>query len=143
MRTVRQLLETKGPEVHAIGPDAAVIDAIRLMAEQGIGALVVLDPGGRLAGIVSERDYARKIVLEGRSSKDTPVSDIMTAGVTTVGMDDVAEACMQLVTERRVRHLPVVAGGKVVGLVSIGDLVKAVIEAQQQELEHLQRYISS
>ena len=143
MRTVRQLLESKGPEVFAIGPDAAVIDAIRLMAEKGIGALVVLEPGGRLAGIVSERDYARKIVLEGRSSKDTPVRDIMTAGVTTVEMDDVAEACMQLVTERRVRHLPVVAGGKVVGLVSIGDLVKAVIEEQQLELEHLQRYITS
>ena len=84
MRTVRQLLESKGPEVFAIGPDAAVIDAIRLMAEKGIGALVVLEPGGRLAGMVSERDYARKIVLEGRSSKDTPVRDIMTAQVTTL-----------------------------------------------------------
>ena len=143
MRTVRQLLESKGPEVHANGPDAAVIDAIRLMAEKGSGALVVLEPGGRLAGMVSERDYARKIVLEGRSSKDTPVRDIMTSDVATVRMDDVAEACMQLVTDRRVRHLPVVAGGAVVGLVSIGDLVKAVIEEQQRELEHLQRYISS
>ena len=143
MRTVRQLLESKGPEVFAIGPDAAVIDAIRLMAEKGIGALVVLEPGGRLAGMVSERDYARKIVLEGRSSKDTPVRDIMTAEVATVRMDDVAEACMQLVTERRVRHLPVVADDEVVGLVSIGDLVKAVIEEQQRELEHLQRYITS
>lgn len=143
MRTVRQLLDSKGAEVHAIGPDAAVIDAIRLMAEQGIGALVVLDPGGRLAGIVSERDYARKIVLEGRSSKETPVRDIMTADVATVRLEDGAEACMQLVTERRIRHLPVVSDGEVVGLVSIGDLVKAVIEEQQRELEHLQRYISS
>lgn len=143
MRTVRQLLESKGPEVHAIGPDAAVIDAIRLMAEKGIGALVVLEPGGRLAGIVSERDYARKIVLEGRSSKETPVRDIMSADVVSVGMDDGAEACMQLVTDRRVRHLPVLVDGRVAGVVSIGDLVKAVIEEQQLELEHLQRYITS
>ncbi|QDW66259.1 CBS domain-containing protein [Luteimonas granuli] len=143
MRTVRQLLESKGSEVFSIGPDAAVIDAIRLMAEKGIGALVVLEPGGRLAGIVSERDYARKIVLEGRSSRDTPVRDIMTADAVTVGLDDDAPACMQLVTERRIRHLPVVVDGKLVGLVSIGDLVKAVIEEQQFELEHLQRYIKS
>mgnify|MGYP001230965782 CR=1 FL=1 len=143
MRTVRQLLESKGPEVHAIGPDAAVIDAIRLMAEKGIGALVVLEPGGRLAGMVSERDYARKIVLAGRSSRETPVRDIMSRDVVTVGPDDVAPACMQLVTERRVRHLPVVVDGRVVGLVSIGDLVKAVIEEQQYELEQLQRYITT
>ena len=143
MRTVRQLLESKGPEVFAIGPDAAVIDAIRLMAEKGVGALVVLEPGGRLAGIVSERDYARKIVLEGRSSKDTPVRDIMTADAVTVGLDEVAPACMHLMTERRVRHLPVVVDGRVAGVVSIGDLVKAVIEEQQIELEQLQRYITS
>ncbi len=143
MRTVRQLLESKGPEVFAIGPDAAVIDAIRLMAEKGVGALVVLEPGGRLAGIVSERDYARKIVLEGRSSKETPVRDIMTADPVTVAPDDVAPACMKLVTDRRIRHLPVVVDGRVAGVVSIGDLVKAVIEEQQQELEQLQRYITS
>jgi CBS domain-containing protein len=143
MRTVRQLLESKGSEVFSIGPDAAVIDAIRLMAEKGIGALVVLEPGGRLAGIVSERDYARKIVLEGRSSRDTPVRDIMTADAVTVGLDDDASSCMQLVTNRRIRHLPVVVGGRLVGLVSIGDLVKAVIEEQQIELDHLQRYITS
>ena len=142
MRTVRQLLESKRAEVISIGPDAPVIDAVRRMAERGIGALLVMD-GPRLAGILSERDYARKIVLQGRSSRETPVRDIMTAEVATVGMDDVAEACMQLVTERRVRHLPVVAGDEVVGLVSIGDLVKAVIEEQQRELEHLQRYITS
>ncbi len=143
MRTVRQLLESKGPEVFAISPDAAVIDAIRLMAEKGVGALVVLEPGGRLAGIVSERDYARKIVLEGRSSKDTPVRDIMTADAETVGLDEVAPACMHLMTERRIRHLPVVVDGRVAGVVSIGDLVKAVIEEQQIELEQLQRYITS
>jgi len=147
MRTVRQLLEAKasdkdGPEVIAIGPDAAVIDAIRLMAEKGIGAVLVME-GARLAGILSERDYARKIVLEGRSSKDTPVRDIMTAEVVTVRPDDTADACMQIVTERRVRHLPVRDGETVIGVVSIGDLVKAVIEDQQLELDQLQRYIAS
>jgi CBS domain-containing protein len=142
MRNVRQLLDSKAPEIYAIGPDEPVIDAIRLMAEKCIGAVVVLE-GGRLAGILSERDYARKIVLDGRSSRDTPVRDIMTSDVITVGLDDTVEACMQVVTERRVRHLPVVDGGSVLGLVSIGDLVKAVIEDQQLELDQLQRYIAS
>ncbi|MGI8561497.1 MAG: CBS domain-containing protein [Luteimonas sp.] len=142
MRTVRQLLESKAPEVHAIAPDAPVIEAIRLMAEKRIGALVVLQ-GGALAGILSERDYARKIVLEGRSSKDTPVRDIMTADVVTIGLDDTVQGCMQMVTERRIRHLPVVDGSAVLGVVSIGDLVKAVIEDQQLELDQLQRYIAS
>jgi len=142
MRSVRHLLEAKAPEIHAIGPDAPVIDAIRLMAEKHIGALVVMD-GGRLAGMVSERDYARKIVLQGRSSSNTPVREIMTSEVLSVGLDDTADHCMQLVTERRIRHLPVVVDGEVVGLVSIGDLVKAVIEDQQLELDQLQRYIAS
>jgi CBS domain-containing protein len=142
MRTVRHLLEAKAPEVFAIGPDAPVLDAIRLMAEKRIGALLVMD-AGKLAGIVSERDYARKIVLQGRSSKDTPVRDIMTAQVTTVGLADTTDHCMQLVTERRIRHLPVLDGDAVLGVVSIGDLVKAVIEDQQLELDQLQRYIAS
>ncbi len=142
MRTVRQLLASKAPEVYAIGPDAPVIEAIRLMAEKRIGAVVVLQ-GGALAGILSERDYARKIVLEGRSSKDTQVREIMSAEVLTIGLDDTVEGCMQIVTERRIRHLPVVDGNAVLGVVSIGDLVKAVIEDQQLELDHLQRYIAS
>jgi CBS domain-containing protein len=142
MRSVRHLLEAKAPEVHSIGPDAPVIDAIRLMAEKQIGALVVIE-SGRLAGMVSERDYARKIVLQGRSSADTPVREIMTHDVLSVGPDDTADHCMQMVTHRRIRHLPVVVDGKVVGLVSIGDLVKAVIEDQQLELDQLQRYIAS
>lgn len=142
MRSVRHLLESKAPEVFAIGPDAPVIDAIRLMAEKRIGAVVVMD-GGRLAGILSERDYARKIVLQGRSSANTPVRDIMTADVVTVGLQDNIERCMQIVTERRIRHLPVVDGGAVLGVVSIGDLVKAVIEDQQLQLDQLQRYIAS
>ncbi len=142
MRTVRQLLEIKSPEVHSIGPDAPVIDAIRLMAERRIGALLVMD-GPRLAGILSERDYARKVVLQGRSSKDTPVRDIMTTQVVSVGPHDTADQCMQLMTDSRIRHLPVLDNQQVVGVISIGDLVKAVIEAQRQELDHLQRYIAS
>ena len=140
MRTVRQLLEAKAPEVFAIGPDDPVIDAIRLMAEKRIGALLVMQ-AGKLAGIVSERDYARKIVLQGRSSRDTPVRDIMTADVVSIGLDDTTDRCMQLVTDQRIRHLPVLDGGSVLGVVSIGDLVKAVIEDQQLELDQLQRYI--
>jgi CBS domain-containing protein len=142
MRTVRQLLEAKSAEVHWITPDAPVIDAIRLMAERRIGALLVME-GPRLAGILSERDYARKVVLQGRSSKDTPVRDIMTAQVITVRPQDSADHCMQLVTDGRIRHLPVLEGDQVVGVVSIGDLVKAVIAEQRQELDHLQRYIAS
>lgn len=142
MRTVRQLLEAKAPEVFAISPDAPVIDAVRLMAEKGIGAVVVME-GGRLAGILSERDYARKIVLQGRSSKDTRVQEIMTAEVVCVGLDDSSDHCMQLVTERRIRHLPVRDGDAVLGVVSIGDLVRAVIEDQQVQIDQLQRYIAS
>ena len=141
MRTVRQLLEAKSPEVIAIGPEAPVIDAIRLMAERQVGALLVMD-GPALAGILSERDYARKIVLQGRSSKDTPVRDIMTSTVVTVAPGDSIDRCMQLVTDRRIRHLPVLDDGAVVGVLSIGDLVKAVIELQRQDIDQLQRYIA-
>ena len=142
MRTVRQLLGAKSPEVFWIGPDAPVIDAIRLMAERHVGALLVMH-GAQLAGIVSERDYARKVVLRGRSSKDTPVREIMTAEVVSVRPTDSVEHCMELVTGHRIRHLPVLEDGQVVGVLSIGDLVKAVIEEQRQELDHLQRYIAS
>src|SRR5690606_33042127 len=140
MRTVRQLLEAKAPEVFAIGPDDPVIDAIRLMAEQRIGAPLVMQ-AGKLPGIVSERDYARKVGPQRRSSRDPPVREAMTAEVVAVGLDDTTERCMQLVTDQRIRHLPVVDGDSVLGVVSIGDLVKAVIEDQQLELDQLQRYI--
>ena len=139
---MRQLLEAKTPEISAIAPEAPVIEAIRLMAEKRIGAVLVME-GSRLVGILSERDYARKIVLQGRSSSDTPVRTIMTADVVTVRPEDTADHCMQVVTEQRIRHLPVIRGGEVVGVVSIGDLVKAVIEDQQVELDQLQRYIAS
>ncbi|MEE7545805.1 CBS domain-containing protein [Xanthomonas sp. Kuri4-1] len=141
MQTVRQLLETKSAEVYAVGADAAVIDAVRLMADKGVGAVLVMQ-GQRLAGILSERDYARKVVLRSRASADTPVREIMTAEVVTVGPADTVDHCMQLMTERRFRHLPVVDGGRVTGVISIGDLVKAVIERQRHDIDQLQRYIA-
>lgn len=140
MRTVRQLLDGKSAEVHSIAPDAPVIDALRLMAERHIGAVVVCQ-ARRLAGIVSERDYARKVILQGRASSDTPVRAIMTADVVTVSPAATVPQCMQLMTDHRIRHLPVLVDGEVVGIVSIGDLVRAVIEDQQVELDQLQRYI--
>lgn len=141
MRLVKHLLEGKGNQVWSIAPDKPVLDAIRIMADRTIGALLVME-GAQLAGIVSERDYARKVILKGRSSADTPVREIMSAPVTTVAPGDSVNHCMKLMTDKRMRHLPVVEQGKVVGVVSIGDLVKAVIEDQAQELEHMQRYIS-
>jgi CBS domain-containing protein len=142
MRLVKHLLEDKGGAIHAIEPDKPVLDAIRMMADKYIGALLVMK-GSQLLGIVSERDYARKVILKGRSSADTPVREIMSASVLTVAPGDSVNHCMKLMTDRRVRHLPVVDDGRVLGVVSIGDLVKAVIEDQAQELEHMQRYISS
>jgi CBS domain-containing protein len=142
MTTVQRLLEGKGRAIHSVEPQAPVLDAIRLMAEHGVGALLVMK-GAALEGIVSERDYARKVILRGRSSADTPVRDIMSAPVLTVSLDDTVQRCMQLMTERRVRHLPVVDGGRVIGVVSIGDLVKAVIAEQQQQIEQLESYIHS
>ena len=142
MRLVKHLLEDKGGAIHAIEPDKPVLDAIRLMAEKYIGALLVMK-GSQLLGIVSERDYARKVILKGRSSAETPVREIMSASVLTVAPGDSVNHCMKLMTDRRVRHLLVGDAGRVLGVVSIGDLVKAVIEDQAQELEHMQRYISS
>ncbi|GHA77793.1 CBS domain-containing protein [Cognatilysobacter bugurensis] len=142
MRSVHQVLQAKTPEIHSIGPDAPVLDAIRTMAEHGIGALLVME-GGQLVGLISERDYARKVVLQGRSSRDTPVRAVMSEQVITVGPLDTVDDCMRTVTGRRVRHLPVMQDGQVIGVVSIGDLVKAVIEDQQVELDQLQRYIAS
>ncbi|KLD69988.1 CBS domain-containing protein [Xanthomonas pisi] len=142
MQTVRQLLGTKQVEVFAVAADAAVIEAIRLMAEKGIGAVLVMD-GERLVGIVSERDYARKVVLRDRSSATTSVAEIMSAQVVTVSPSETVDRCMQLMTDGRFRHLPVVENGRVQGVISIGDLVKAVIEMQQRDIDQLQRYIAS
>ncbi|MBB5863990.1 CBS domain-containing protein [Xanthomonas sp. 3058] len=142
MQTVRQLLGTKQVEVFAVAADAAVIEVVRLMAEKGIGAVLVMD-GPRLVGIVSERDYARKVVLRDRASSTTSVAEIMSAEVVTVSPSDTVERCMQLMTDGRFRHLPVMENGRVQGVISIGDLVKAVIENQQRDIDQLQRYIAS
>lgn len=142
MKTVKQLLEVKGRAVHGITPDASVFDAIKLMAEKGIGALVVLE-AGRLAGMVSERDYARKVILVGRSSQTTAVRDIMTDKVVTVRSEQTVEDCMALMTEKRIRHLPVVDSGRLAGVVSIGDLVKEVIADREETIKHLESYIHS
>lgn len=141
MLQVKHLLAEKGSEVHTIGADEPVLAAIKLMADRYIGALLVLDHGS-LVGIVSERDYARKVILNGRSSDTTPVRDIMSAPVISVDPADSVETCMRLCTDSRVRHLPVIDAGKLVGVVSIGDLVKAVISEQGEQIEHLQRYIA-
>jgi CBS domain-containing protein len=142
MTTVQTLLERKGRAIFSVEPQAAVLDAIRLMAEHHVGALLVMR-GATLEGIVSERDYARKVILRGRSSADTPVRDIMSSPVLTVSLDTSVQQCMQLVTDRHVRHLPVLDGTRVVGMISIGDLVKAVIADQQQQIEQLETYIHS
>ena len=141
MRQVKHLLDGKGSQVYAIEPDEPVLAAIQAMADHHIGALLVLR-GGELVGIVSERDYARKVILLGRSSAETPVWQIMTAPVIGVSPEDGVDTCMRLCTQKRVRHLPVIEAGRVVGVVSIGDLVKAVIDDQAEELEQLQRYIA-
>ena len=142
MHTLRQLLGNKAAEVYSVAPNDSVIDAIRLMAQKGVGAVLVME-GAELVGIVSERDYARKVVLHGRSSADTAVREIMTAEVVTVGLQQTVAECMHIVTEHRIRHLPVKNGDEVVGVISIGDLVKAVIEDQKVHLDELQRYIAS
>lgn len=142
MKTVKQLLEGKGREVHAIGPDARVIDALKLMAEKDVGALIVTE-GGRIAGVISERDYARKVILHGKSSHDIAVRDIMTGKVVTVQPRHTVEECMALMTEKRIRHLPVVEGERLVGVLSIGDLVKAVIAEQEATIRQLESYIHS
>ena len=140
MATARHLLDRKGRGIFSIGPNEPVLEAVRLMAEHHVGALLVMK-GDQLAGIVSERDYARKVILKGRSSAETPVSQIMSAPVVTVTLNSSVQECMQLMTARHIRHLPVVDGGKVIGMVSIGDLVKAVIEEQKQTIEQLESYI--
>ncbi len=138
--TLAMLLEMKGSAVYSIAPDASVLDAIRLMSERGIGAVLVMD-GDALAGIVSERDYTRKVVLQGRASKDTRVEEIMTGEVITATPELTLDQAMRLVTERRIRHLPITREGKVIGVVSIGDMVKTLISLQKETIEQLQHYI--
>ncbi len=142
MKTVKQLLQVKGGTVFAVAPGDSVLDAIKVMAEKSVGALVVLE-AGRLAGMVSERDYARKVILLGRSSQDTPVREIMTARVITVQSEQTVEDCMALMTQYRIRHLPVVDGGKLAGVLSIGDLIKEVIADREETIKQLESYIHS
>jgi len=142
MKTVRQLLDSKEGQVWSIGPDASVYEALVLMAEKQIGALLVMDDTGMI-GLISERDYARSIVLRGRTSKDTAVREVMTERVVCTRPDHTLEEAMALMTEKRVRHLPVLAEGKVVGLISIGDLIKSIISEHKFIIEQLEHYISS
>ena len=139
--SVRLVLNQKGGQIHSTTPEATVFDAIRLMAEQNIGALMVLSEG-RLAGIFSERDYTRKVALAGRSSRDTLVRELLSSPVHSVTPDDSVEDCMRLMLTHRVRHLPVLEGERLVGVVSIGDLVNWTILAQSQEIDQLKTYIT-
>ncbi|MEO8418478.1 MAG: CBS domain-containing protein [Methylophilaceae bacterium] len=142
MKTVRQLLEDKGNYVFSIAPASAVYDALLIMAENRIGALIVLEDE-HLVGIFSERDYAREVALKGRTSRTTPVRDVMSTATITVSPDNMMDDCMNLISGKRVRHLPVVENGKVVGVLSIGDLVKETIAYQQFLIEQLESYIQS
>lgn len=141
MKTVEQLLQRKGPETWFVSPDETVLDALKLMAEKNVGALLVIEQS-RLVGIFSERDYARKVILHGKASKDTPVSEIMSTAVVCVGPKYTVEECMALMTDKRVRHLPVLDGGKLCGVISIGDVVKAIISEQEFIIEQLEQYIT-
>jgi len=141
MKLVKHLLDSKGREIISIAGEASVFDAIRMMADRSIGSLLVMD-GKKLKGIVTERDYARKVIVKGRSSKSTQVHEIMTADVCTAKTDQTVNDCMTVMTNRRIRHLPVVDGNEVIGMISIGDLVQAIIADQQEEIEQLEHYIS-
>ena len=142
MQNVQQILDQKGRRIVSATPSASVREVIGLMAEHNIAAVLIMK-GGELLGIITERDYARKVVLLGRTSAETPVSEIMTSPVISVSPNESAQKCMSLMTEKKCRHLPVLDNGEVVGMVSIGDLVKAVIQDQQIEIQQLQQYISS
>lgn len=141
MQLISQVLQAKGHDIWSIAPDATVLDALKLMAEKNIGALLVIE-NGELVGIMSERDYARKVILEGKTSKDTPVRDIMSTRVLYIRPDQTIEDCMALMINKKIRHLPVMREGKVIGVLSIGDVVKAVISEKEYLIEQLENYIT-
>lgn len=141
MKTVRQLLDAKGYETLSVKPDTNVFDALTVMAEKHIGALVVIDDDGHLAGIFSERDYAREVALKGKTSRMTKISEVMSTRVITVSPDQLTDECMELMSGKRVRHLPVVENDRVIGILSIGDLVKETIAYQQFLIQQLESYI--
>ncbi len=140
MATVNQMLQSKGRQVYTVTPDTTVLAALQVMADQDVGALVVMD-GDDIAGIFSERDYARKIVLLGKTSRETPVSAIMTADVICVTPEQSDDKCLAIMTDRRIRHLPVLEDGRLAGIISIGDVVKAIIADQRVMINHLEDYI--
>ena len=142
MSVVKYILDSKGIDVWAVSSDDSVFEAIKMMAEKNVGALLVIDDE-QLSGIVSERDYARKVILKGKSSEKTPVKDIMTANIISAHPTQTVEECMELMSANRIRHLPVLDGGKLVGVLSIGDLVKAIIDEQQFTITQLKSYIAS
>jgi CBS domain-containing protein len=142
MQTVRDLLRKKGGQIHSVSPHSSVYEALQLMADKNVGAVLVLD-GSRLVGILSERDYARQVVLKGKASKETPVREIMTTRVVCVVPEQTIEDCMALMTDKRIRHLPVLEEGQLAGVLSIGDVVKAVISEKQYLIEQLEAYITS
>jgi len=141
MKRVSDILQTKGNDIWSVAPDTTVFDALGLMAKKRIGAVLVLD-AGKLAGLFSERDYARKVILVGKSSKDTPVRDIMSSKLVCVRPDQYTADCMRLMTENRIRHLPVTRSDKLLGIVTIGDVVKAIIAEKEEEIEQLHHYIT-
>lgn len=141
MKLVKHLLDSKGNQFISISPEASVFEAIKIMADEAIGSVLVMQ-GSLLVGIITERDYARKVIIKGRSSENTRVSEIMTTEVITVSREHTIEECMTTMTERRIRHLPVVEDDRVIGVVSIGDLVQAIISSQKEEIEQLGQYIS-
>jgi CBS domain-containing protein len=139
--TIASILRSKGREIWSVNPEETVYDAIALMAEKGIGALLIISEG-KLIGVFSERDYARKIILQGRSSKSTRVREIMTGDPVTVTAEHTVDECMRIITHHRVRHLPVMDGDRLLGVISIGDLVTAIIASQAQTIDHLHTYIT-
>lgn len=141
MKTVREMLLKKGNKIHSISPNQKIFEALQLMADKDVGALLVLD-GESLVGIISERDYARKVALEGKSSKDSPVSEIMSSKVMYVETDSSTSECMALMINKKIRHLPVYDKGKLVGVISIGDVVNAIIDEKEFEIDQLVRYIT-
>jgi CBS domain-containing protein len=142
MKTVREVLAGKGSQVWSVGPDTTVLEALRLMAEKDVGAVLVLDASRHVVGVLSERDYARQVVLKGKASRDTPVAEIMTTRVVYVRPEQSVDECMALMTDKRVRHLPVLEGSQLLGLLSIGDVVKTVIHEKQFLIEQLENYIT-
>jgi len=141
MKLVKHLLDSKGHDVISVAPDLSVFDAIKLMADRLVGSLLVMNDE-ELRGIVTERDYARKVIIKGRSSETTSVSEIMSTEVLTTSSSQTVNQCMEMMTERRIRHLPVIEDDRVIGMISIGDLVQAIIADQQEEIEQLESYIS-